>query len=302
MSSDDPKGIAPPLVELPISTADRGFYDGFSRQVTIPAKIIVTLIILWAIFFPVSANETLSAANSTIISSFAGWYVYLVAALIAICAILAIFPQTGSLRIGYAGEKPEFSRLSWFAMLFGAGIGIGLLTYSTGEPLSHFSENPDIIRGAVQAQSRDAVRPAFVYTFLHWGFAAWGTYALVGLAIGYVAYRRDLPLTIRSALVPLFGKTMSGFGGHVVDVVAVVATILGVAVTMGLGVEQFVVGLSRVGLGDWLLNPDGSSSLPAIALALAILVGASTLSALSGVGKGIKWLSNLNLGLSFLLL
>ncbi|MEC7889845.1 MAG: BCCT family transporter, partial [Pseudomonadota bacterium] len=88
MSSDDPKGIAPPLVELPISTADRGFYDGFSRQVTIPAKIIVTLIILWAIFFPVSANETLSAANSTIISSFAGWYVYLVAALIAICAIL----------------------------------------------------------------------------------------------------------------------------------------------------------------------------------------------------------------------
>lgn len=302
MSSDDPKGIAPPLVELPISTADRGFYDGFSRQVTIPAKIIVTLIILWAIFFPVSANETLSAANSTIISSFAGWYVYLVAALIAICAILAIFPQTGSLRIGYAGEKPEFSRLSWFAMLFGAGIGIGLLTYSTGEPLSHFSENPDIIRGAVQAQSWDAVRPAFVYTFLHWGFAAWGTYALVGLAIGYVAYRRDLPLTIRSALVPLFGKTMSGFGGHVVDVVAVVATILGVAVTMGLGIEQFVVGLSRVGLGDWLLNPDGSSSLPAIALALAILVGASTLSALSGVGKGIKWLSNLNLGLSFLLL
>lgn len=302
MSSDDPKGIAPPLVELPISTADRGFYDGFSRQVTIPAKIIVTLIILWAIFFPVSANETLSAANSTIISSFAGWYVYLVAALIAICAILAIFPQTGGLRIGYAGEKPEFSRLSWFAMLFGAGIGIGLLTYSTGEPLSHFSENPDIIRGAVQAQSWDAVRPAFVYTFLHWGFAAWGTYALVGLAIGYVAYRRDLPLTIRSALVPLFGKTMSGFGGHVVDVVAVVATILGVAVTMGLGVEQFVVGLSRVGLGDWLLNPDGASSLPAIALALAILVGASTLSALSGVGKGIKWLSNLNLGLSFLLL
>ena len=112
MSSDDPKGIAPPLVELPISTADRGFYDGFSRQVTIPAKIIVTLIILWAIFFPVSANETLSAANSTIISSFAGWYVYLVAALIAICAILAIFPQTGSLRIGYAIIKPfQFSKL-----------------------------------------------------------------------------------------------------------------------------------------------------------------------------------------------
>lgn len=302
MSSNTDKGIAPPLIELPIRTAKRGFYDGFSREVTIPAKIIVSLIILWAIFFPVSASETLTAANSTIISSFAGWYVYLVAALMATCAALAIVPRTGRLRIGNPGESPEFSRLSWFAMLFGAGIGIGLLTYSTGEPLAHFSNNPEIIRGDVGARSAEAVRSAYVYTFLHWGFAAWCTYALVGLAIGYVAYRRGLPLTIRSALAPLFGGAMSGLAGHLVDIVAVVATILGVAVTMGLGVEQFVAGLSRIGLGDWLLNPDGSSSVAAIALALGVLVGASTISALSGVGKGIKWLSNINLGLSFLLL
>ncbi len=302
MSSDTSKGIAPPLIDLPIRTADEGFYDGFSRQVTIPAKIIVSLIIMWAIFFPVSANETLSSANSTIIASFAGWYVYLVAALMAICAVLAIVPSTGSLRIGNPGEKPEFSRLSWFAMLFGAGIGIGLLTYSTGEPLAHFSQNPDIIRGTVDARSPEAVTSAYRYTFLHWGFAAWATYALIGLAIGYVAFRRNLPLTVRSALAPLFGKTMSGPAGHLVDIVAVVATILGVAVTMALGVQQFVVGLSRVGVGDWLLQPDGSASLAAIVLALTVLVGASTLSALSGVGKGVKWLSNINLGLSFLLL
>jgi choline/carnitine/betaine transport len=302
MSSETDAPVLPPLVDLPIETHDRGFYDGFSRAVTIPSKIIVSLLVMWAIFFPVSASETLNAANSSIISSFSGWYVYLVAFLMFSCFILAIIPQSGSLRIGHPGEKPEFGRFSWFAMLFGAGIGIGMLTYSTGEPLAHFTNNPDIIRGTVDARSPEAVRPAYIYTFLHWGFAAWGTYALVGLSIGYVAYRRNLPLTIRSGLAPLFGTRLSGISGHVVDVVAVVATILGVAVTMGFGVEQFIAGLHRLGLGEWLLDADGSSSAMAIVLALVVLVGASTVSALSGVGRGIKWLSNLNMGLSFALL
>ncbi|MAY19546.1 MAG: transporter [Erythrobacteraceae bacterium] len=297
----------PPVVDLPINTHDRGFYDGFSREVTIPGKVIVSLIIMWAIFFPVSAMETLQVANSTIISAFSGWYVYLVAALIIVCAVLALVPQSGSLRIGAPDEKPEFSRFSWFSMLFGAGIGIGMLTYSTGEPLAHFVNNPDIIRGTVESASREAVRPAYMWTFLHWGFGAWCTYALVGLAIGYVSHRRGLPLTIRSSLVPLFGGRMSGAAGHLVDIVAVVATILGVAVTMGLGVQQFVAGLYRVGFGDWLMveSTDGSgmtSSAAAIIISLLVLVGASTLSALSGVGRGIKWLSNLNMGLSFALL
>ncbi|MEN7538600.1 BCCT family transporter [Aurantiacibacter flavus] len=294
--------ISPPLVDLPINTHDRGFYDGFSREVTIPSKIIVSLIIMWAIFFPVSANETLTVVNSSIVANFSGWYVFLVAALMITCLLLALIPQAGSLRIGTAGEKPEFGFFSWFAMLFGAGIGIGMLTYSTGEPLAHFQNSPDIIRGTVAAASSEAVRPAYIYTFLHWGLAAWGCYGLVGLAIGYVSYRRNLPLTIRSALAPLFGKTMSGSLGHVVDVVAVVATILGVAVTMGLGVEQFIAGLSRLGLGDWLLDAEGTSTPTAIFVSLVLLVGASTLSALSGVGKGIKWLSNINLGLSLALL
>lgn len=302
MTAETDYPVEPPLIDLPIKTASRGFYDGFSREVTIPSKIIVSLLIMWAIFFPVSASETLTAANSSIIATFSGWYVYLVAFLMLVCFVLAIVPQSGSLRIGNPGEKPEFGRFSWFAMLFGAGIGIGMLTYSTGEPMAHFANNPDIIRGAIEAQTAEAIRPAYVYTFLHWGFAAWGTYALVGLAIGYVAYRRDLPLTIRSALAPLFGLRLSGGWGHVIDIVAVVATILGVAVTMGLGVEQFVAGLARLGMGDWLLDPDGSSSALAVVVALFVLVGASTLSALSGVGRGIKWLSNLNMGLSFALL
>ena len=300
-SSDD-WPIDPPMVDLPIDTHDRGFYDGFAREVAIPAKMIVSLIIMWAIFFPVNAMETLKVANSTIIATFAGWYIYLVAALIVVCLGLAVYPKTGRLRIGCDGEEPEFSTFSWVSMLFGAGIGIGMLTYSTGEPLAHFMNSPEIIRGTVDARSIEAVRPAYMWTFLHWGFGAWCTYALVGLAIGYVSHRRGLPLTIRSSLVPLFGERMSGLSGHAVDVVAVVATILGVAVTMGLGVQQFVAGLHRIGLGDWLLTADGIASPAAIVVALLALVGASTLSALSGVGRGIKWLSNINMGLSFALL
>ena len=302
-SGDAP--ISPPLVELEIETHDRGFYDGFSREVTIPAKIIVSLIILWAIFFPVRAMETLAVANSTIISAFSGWYVYLVAFLVISSAVIVLVPQIGSLRIGAPGEKPEFSRASWFSMLFGAGIGIGMLTFSTGEPLAHFSNNPDIIRGTIEARSVEAVQPAYIYTFLHWGFGAWCTYALVGLGIGYVAHRRGLPLTIRSSLAPLFGERMTGLPGHAVDVVAVVATILGVSYTLAFGVQQFVAGLYRIGFGDWLMveGAEGlTASTTAIILALVVLVGASTISALSGVGRGIKWLSNINMALSFGLL
>ncbi|MDG6080062.1 BCCT family transporter [Erythrobacter litoralis] len=302
MSSDSDHRIAPPLVDLPIATAERGFYDGFSRQVTIPGKIVITLLIVWAIFFPVNAAETLDAVNSSIIREFAGWYIYLVAAIMAVCLALALIPMTGRLRIGLDDEQPEFSRLSWFSMLFGAGIGIGMLTYAVGEPMAHFSNNPAIIDGSVAARSAEAVPSAYLYTFLHWGIAAWATYALVGLAIGYVAYRRGLPLTIRSALAPLFGRAMSGIAGHIVDVVAVVATLLGVAVTMGLGVEQFIAGAARLGASDILLDDDGTSSALAIIVSLVLLVGASTLSAMSGVGKGIKWLSNINLILSFALL
>ncbi|GMN13746.1 BCCT family transporter [Altererythrobacter sp. MTPC7] len=295
-------GMEPPLCELPITIADGGFYHGFNKLVSVSSKVIVSALILWTILFPVQAGETLAEANATLIREFAGWYVYLVAFVMLVALVLALLPQSGSLRLGAPGEEPEFSRFSWFAMLFGAGIGVGMLTYSTGEPLAHFAANPDTIRGVVDPVTAETVSSAYRYTFLHWGFAAWATYALVGLAVGYVAYRRGLPLTIRSSLAPLFGLRMSGFWGHLVDLVAVVATVLGVAVTMSFGVEQFVAGLNRLGMGDWLLNDAGTASAAAIVIALVVLVGASTLSAISGVGRGIKWLSNLNMALSVLLL
>ena len=157
--------------------------------------------------------------------------------------------------------------------------------------------------GDATGSGADNVVNAYLWSFLHWGFSAWACYAIVGLSLAYFSYRRNLPLTIRSALTPIFGERLSGILGHIMDVVAVVATILGVAQTLGFGVEQFVSGLHRIGFGDWLIVAEtGDPTTAGVITALLVIMGASTLSALSGVGKGIKWLSNINMGLSFFLL
>ena len=142
---------------------------------------------------------------------------------------------------------------------------------------------------------------AYKWSFLHWGLGAWACYAIAGLALGYFTYRRGLPLTMRSSLTPLFGKKLSGSTGHIVDIVAVVATILGVAQTLGFGVEQFVSGLTRIGI-EGLTTDAGTANTTGILVAIVVIMVASTVSAISGVGKGIKWLSNLNMGLSIALL
>ena len=296
----------PPITDLPIQTADSGFYRGFTKDVTVTAKLLVGALILWAIAFPEQAGTVLGQLNSIILGTFNYWYVYVMAFFVILCFILALWPAAGRLKMGLPGDEPEFSNFSWFSMMFGAGIGIGMLTFATAEPMYHWASNPETIKGLAEGSSAGSVRSAYVWSFTHWGLAAWASYAIVGLALGYFSYRRGLPLTIRSALTPLFGRSLSGFLGHTVDVVAVVATVLGVSQTLGFGVEQFIAGLSRIGFGDWLYATaaDGSqsSSTMGIIVALLVIMGASTLSALSGVGKGIKWLSNINMGLSFFLL
>jgi choline/carnitine/betaine transport len=293
-------------MELPIKVALNGFYKGFTKDVTVTAKVLVGALIIWAVGFPDSAGAVLSGINSFITATFNFWYVYVMAFFVGVCLLLALYPASGRLRLGHHDDRPEFSNFSWFSMMFGAGIGIGMLTFATAEPMYHFATNPSTIQGLTEGSTAGNVREAYVWSFTHWGLAAWSAYAIVGLSLAYFAYRRDLPLTIRSALVPIFGAKMSGPLGHTVDVVAVVATVLGVSQTLGFGVEQFVAGLSRIGFGDWLYTAtaDGGQkvSVMAIIVALVVIMGASTLSALSGVGKGIKWLSNINMGLSFFIL
>jgi choline/glycine/proline betaine transport protein len=298
--------IKPPVTDLPIRVAKSGFYRGFTKDVTITAKILVGGLILWAIAFPDQAASVLGTMNSIILASFNYWYVYSVAFFLILCFVLALWPTAGRMKLGVEEDEPEFTNFSWFSMMFGAGIGIGMLTFATAEPMYHFAANPATIQGTTEGSTAGNVRDAYIWSFTHWGLAAWACYAIVGLALAFFSYRRGLPLTIRSALTPIFGQKLSGPIGHVVDIVAVVATVLGVAQTLGFGVEQFISGLSRIGFGDWLysVNEAGerSSSTLGIIFALVIIMGASTLSALSGVGKGIKWLSNINMGLSFFVL
>jgi choline/carnitine/betaine transport len=295
--------IKPPITDLLIRVSKSGFYRGFSKDVTITAKILVGALILWAIAFPSNASSVLGEVNTFILANFNYWYVFVMAFFVILCFGLALWPKVGKLRLGRDDDVPEFSNFSWFSMMFGAGIGIGMLTFATAEPMYHFASNPGTIMGLTEGSTAGNVREAYIWSFTHWGLAAWAAYAIVGLSLGFYSYRRGLPLTIRSALAPLFGDRLSGPIGHTIDVVAVVATVLGISQTLGFGVEQFISGLSTIGVGDWLFATDAegnrSSSTTGIIVALIIIMGGSTISALSGVGKGIKWLSNINMGLSF---
>ena len=189
--------------------------------------------------------------------------------------------------------------------MFGAGLGVGLMVFATAEPLGLWGSNPVVLSGEVAANSAEAVQSAYRYTFLHYGFHAWSIYVLTGLSLAYYAYTREMPLTIRSALTPLLGKAANGFLGHLVDVLGVVATILGVSVTISFGVSQFVDGVYAVSGMEWLMNGDADAPKPStvgLIAALLVIMGLSIISAVSGVGRGIKYLSNLNLVLSVILL
>jgi len=294
--------IKPPLLDLNIKIAESGFYEGFSKFVTVGSKLIVGALIVWAIAFPDGAGAVLNGIRGFIDANTGSWYMYVMAFYIIVCLALAIWPATGSIRLGGTDARPEFSSFSWFSMMFGAGIGIGMLTYATAEPIFHFGTNPDVIMGETTASGADNVRSAMQWSFFHWGFSAWGCYAIVGLALAFFSYSRGLPLTIRSGLTPLLGRSLEGPLGHFIDIVSVIATILGVSVTLGYGVSQFAAGIHNITGMEWLLTSEGDPTISAMLFSLAIVMLCSTLSALSGVGKGIKWLSNINMGLSFFLL
>lgn len=294
--------IKPALTDLDITTEISGYYEGFSKFVSIGSKLSIGALILWAIAFPEGAGAVLSSIRGVIDANTGPWYMYVVSFYIIVCIVLALIPSTGSIRLGGTDSRPEFSSFSWFSMMFGAGIGIGMLTFATAEPLYHFGTNPDVIVGDATGSSADNVRSAMKWSFLHWGFSAWGSYAIVGLSLAFFSYSRGLPLTIRSGLTPLFGRALEGPLGHIIDIVSVIATILGVSVTLGFGVSQFAAGLFNITGMGWLMNLEGAPTASAMIVCLVIVMILSTLSALSGVGKGIKWLSNINMGLSFFIL
>ena len=298
--------IPPPFTELEIKTAPSGFYEGYSLPIALISKISMALLVIWALVWPLNANGMLSSINGSLLQGFNAFYIVAVGGFAFFCFLVAIIPSTGRRLLGREGEAPEFSTFSWFAMMFGAGLGVGLMVYATAEPLGLWGSNPEVVSGAVAGNSEEAVTSAYRYTFLHYGFHAWAIYVVTGLSLSYYAYTRDMPLTIRSALTPILGRFSNGPVGHLVDILGVVATILGVSVTIGFGVSQFVDGVYSITSMEWLMKAgeEGAPKPSTVGLlaALIVIMGMSIISAVSGVGRGIKYLSNLNLVLSIILL
>lgn len=294
-----------PFTDLKIETQPSGFYKGYSLPIALVSKLSVSLLVLWALVWPLSANETLRSWKSGLLIEFNTFYNISVGLFVFFLLVVALIPATGRMRLGSEDDRPEFSNFSWFSMMFGAGLGVGLMVYATAEPLGLWETNPLTVSGEVAAKSEEAIEGAYRYTFLHTGFHAWAIYVVTGLSLAYYAYTRDMPLTIRAALAPLLGEYTNGVTGHLIDILGVVATILGVAVTIGYGVSQLVDGAFLISGMQWLVESGDATMKPSTAgliAALALVMAMSTLSAVSGVGSGVKYLSNINLVLSLVLL
>ncbi|MDO4226255.1 choline BCCT transporter BetT [Neisseria sp.] len=271
-----------------LSSQPAGF--AINKTVFLASSVISISLILFTILFP-ELGETVLGSSLRWVSDHFGWYYMLVVAAYSVFAVFVGLSRYGDIKLGKDQDKPDFPFLTWAAMLFSAGIGIDLLFFGVSEPLTHYL-SPALGEGGTP----EAARAALSQTFLHWGLHGWGIYALIGMALAYFAYRRDMPLALRSALVPLFGeKRTNGLLGHIVDTFGVVGTLLGLATSLGIGVLQANAGLNHV---------FGIETSKAVQTAIIVAVtAAAAMSAMSGVERGVRRLSEINmLGATFILI
>jgi choline/glycine/proline betaine transport protein len=260
----------------------------FTAPVFYGSALIILALVIYSVAFQSHAQMLFSEAQAWIIAN-VSWLYILAVALILLMVVLLAFSRYGDIKLGPDHSEPDYSALTWFAMLFSAGMGIGLMFFGVAEPVMHFLSPPTGEGGTVLA-ARDAMK----ITFFHWGLHAWSIYAIVAMILAYFAYRHGLPLTLRSALYPLIGERIHGPIGHAVDIFAIIGTVLGVATSLGLGVTQINTGLNHLyGL---------PVSVPVqIGLIIATTLLA-TISVVSGLDKGVRRLSELNLTLAALLM
>ncbi|WP_123303657.1 BCCT family transporter [Bogoriella caseilytica] len=258
--------------------------------------------------------NTIETTMQGVVSGLGPWMVVAVAGFVLFSLVMGL-SRFGDIKLGQDDDKPEFSLLSWFAMLFAAGMGIGLVFWGAAEPLEYFTSprpgvNGERLDGAaegynhwVEGDIAGVAEQAMNQTFLHWGFHAWAIYAVIGLALAYAIHRKGRPVSIRWTLEPLLGDRVKGWIGDVIDVIAIVGTVFGVATSLGLGVSQIAAGLNHLGLiPSWGFDEDGSVGSIALILVIVVVSGIALISVVSGVGKGIKWLSNVNLGMAAIFL
>lgn len=286
--------------------AESGFLKGLNPTVAIWSKFIVFSLVIFAAVWTDTAGGVFSAVKDWMVTALKWYYLAIVAGFLFF-VIYLLFSRFGNIRLGDDDDRPEFGYFSWFAMLFSAGMGIGLVFWSIAEPIYHFQGNPFIGEGrGIEPMSPAAAQVAMRLTFFHWGLHPWAIYVVVGLSLAYFAYRKKLPLTIRSALYPLIGERIYGPIGHAVDILAVFGTVFGVATSLGLGVQQMATGLyDLTGLEMFVqMNAEGvqEPNTTAMMVLIAIISAIATLSVVSGVGKGVKILSEINVWLSIAIL
>ncbi|MCU1404878.1 MAG: choline transporter [Glaciihabitans sp.] len=255
------------------------------RWVFWPAAVIVTVFVTFAMLLPEATEAAFAMIQSSIVSNF-NWYYVLLAAFFVVFCLWMGFSRYGNIKLGKDDDKPEFSLGSWFSLLFAAGMGIGLVFYGVSEPLNHFAQP----RPGVTGTDNQLAQQALSQTYLHWGVHAWSIYVVIGLALAYAIHRRGRPVSIRWALEPILGRRVRGPWGHAIDVIALVGTLFGVATSLGLGVLQISAGLESAGIVE-------SSELLNVGI-IVVITGFVLFSVLSGVSKGMKWLSNFNLALA----
>ena len=250
--------------------------------------IITAIVVLLGAIFPNQFNEIGTNITGWITEYF-GWYYMVIVALMIFFCVFLIFSPIGKLKLGKPEDKPEFNTISWFAMLFSAGMGIGLVFWGAAEPISHFVSPP-----SGDPQSATAYKEALRGAFMQWGFHAWAVYGVVALALAYFQFRKNEPALISKTLRPIFGNKVDGPLCTVIDVVSVFATIGGVAVSLGLGAMQIAGGL------NYLFDiPNNIVTQGIIIVIVTILFLAS---AWSGLSRGIQYLSNANIGLAGIIL
>ncbi|WP_226704993.1 BCCT family transporter [Microbulbifer elongatus] len=260
----------------------------FNPPVFYSATAVLLLMVAYAVIVPENATSTFAMVQAWVVEHMS-WYYVLTVAIILIGTIAIAMSRFGEIKMGPEHAEPEYDFTSWFAMLFSAGMGIGLLFFGVAEPVMHYLDPPVGETGTVFA-----AREAMVLTFFHWGFHAWAIYAIVALILAYFSYRHKLPLTLRSALYPMIGERIYGPIGHAVDVFAIVGTVCGVATTLGYGVLQINSGLHHLfGI------PVGAGVQVVLIIVTTIL---ATISVVLGLDAGIKRLSQLNMTLAAILL
>ncbi len=264
----------------------------FHPEVFIVSAVLILLFVFFTILFKEPAENAFGAVQGAIAEGM-GWFMVLAVSLYLIFVIVLAFSRFGSIRIGGPDSTPEFPTFAWVAMLISAGMGIGLMFWSVAEPIYHFQDPPAPI-GNIEPGTTDAAQQALGITFFHWGFHAWGIYALVGLALAFFAYNQGLPLTFRSVFYPLLGDRIYGWPGNTIDIIAVASTLFGLATSLGFGVQQVNAGFNFLfGLAD---NVGVQVGL------IAIITGFATASVVSGLDAGVRRLSELNMILAGLLM